>query len=228
MIIASDTGSALLDENFNQVVVIACACVAAEYPFTKADKQKAVYVLSKPEDRDNILVEAKLCFDMALEVHPREVHLDISLGGARITQLNDRGDWLDKLSNKGREVLSSLMPRLKPIAQKIENETGAKVLAIGKKSPVVRLAELTAGAYGLAYAVERVFEGKLEAYVGLPKWCTAEIRDDLLILKSIKSGERCYGYAPISSMFLKNVALSEFDNPVVEGFKVVKITPISF
>jgi len=226
MIVAADSGSAILDENLNQVVVIACACIAAQYPFVQAERQKVIYVLSKPEDRDNILVEAKLCLEMALETRPKEVHLDISLGGARLVELSEHGDWLNKLSDKGKEVLSFLLPHLKPIAQEIEQKTGAKVLALGKRSPAVRIAELTAGAYGLAYAVERACEGRFDVYIGLPRLCTARLDGDTIVVESVKSRERCKGLARVKLPERGSIIFDEFDNPAVEGFKVVKVKTI--
>lgn len=224
MIVAADTGSALLNEDLEQVKTIATACVATQYPFAFAEVHKGIYVLSRPEDRENIVTEAQLCLELAVEVKPAEVHLDISLGGAEVSKLNDQGAWLDRLSEKGREALRAIIPRIRDVAKEIEERTSAKVLAIGKKSPAVRVAELTAGAYGMAYAIKRAVSSGEDVYVGLPKLCSVEVSRDFLFVRSLKEGERCFGFINVDNELLEAVRLYEFNNPHVEGFKVVKIS----
>ena len=63
-----------------------------------------------------------------------------------------------RASKAGRQNILKILPRLRKIAAEIKRVHGIDMLAIGKESVPVRIAELTAGAEAILYACQRADE----------------------------------------------------------------------
>ena len=100
------------------------------------------------------------------------------------------------------------------------------MLAIGKESVPVRIAELTAGAEAIVYASKRADDTLEDLLLGLPLNCLPRVLDDLVYLQSLISGEHdLRSYAVDTEKILAKVKLAETLNPVARGFRALKIAP---
>jgi hypothetical protein len=100
------------------------------------------------------------------------------------------------------------------------------MLAIGKESVPVRIAELTAGSEAVLYACAKAVEEGQPLLLGLPTKCQHQIADDKVYLYSLMEAEHdVRGYAKDTQAILTNVSLTEILNPVARGFRAIRITP---
>ncbi|MCW3982426.1 MAG: hypothetical protein NWE96_00345 [Candidatus Bathyarchaeota archaeon] len=100
------------------------------------------------------------------------------------------------------------------------------MLAIGKESVPVRVAELTAGAEAILFACHKTLEEEEALLLGLPLNCQPIFLEDRVWLVSLISGEHeLRSYAVDSEDVLTKVKLTETFNPVARGFRALKIEP---
>ena len=100
------------------------------------------------------------------------------------------------------------------------------MLAIGKESVPVRVAELTAGAEAVLFACQRAVEQKESLLLGLPMMCQPRVLGDRVYLQSLIGAEHdVRGYSIDSGGILAKVNLVESLNPIARGFRALKITP---
>jgi len=76
-----------------------------------------------------------------------------------------------RASRIGRQHILKILPRLRKIACEIKRVHWIDMLAIGKESMPVRIAELTAGAEAILFACERAVNEKESVLLGLPIMC---------------------------------------------------------
>jgi hypothetical protein len=119
-----------------------------------------------------------------------------------------------------------ILPKLRTIAGEIRRKHGLEVLAIGKESVPVRIAELTAGAHAVAYACAKAIEGKMPVLLGLPTACQHITVGNRVYLYSLMAAEHdVRGYAECEAELLGKVNIAETLNPCARGFRALKITP---
>jgi hypothetical protein len=154
------------------------------------------------------------------------VHLDVSLGSVPVEELSPVQLSNMRLSGKARQHLLRLLPRLRRIAGEIKRVHGLDMLAIGKESVPVRVAELTAGAEALLFACAQALEEKEEVLLGLPSRCQPIIAGRRVYLYSLMAAEHdLRGYAEDSLQVLNKVNIAETLNPCARGFRALRIKP---
>jgi hypothetical protein len=98
------------------------------------------------------------------------------------------------------------------------------VLAIGKESVPVRVAELTAGAEAILFACAQTLEEEKELLLGLPSRCQPIIADGRVYLHSLMASEHdLHGYAEDALGVLSKVNIVETLNPCARGFRALRI-----
>jgi hypothetical protein len=226
-----DSACSILNEGLMPMNILSMAGIVVDYPYEQPSQVQVRgedYLVSDP----NLLVnELKLCQEM-LEIEKADcVHLDLSLGGINLLDLTEE-DLLFRIpmSYNGREVLRLILPDLQKIATAINEKYEIPVLAIGKRSGPVRLAELYATAYGVARAMEKAKESGETVYVGLPLGTTAAVDGD----KSEEPAEprvRIASQEPMErnlsadAPVVAGVQVEAFLNPIVRKFQALKLIP---
>ena len=87
-------------------------------------------------------------------------------------------------SKAGRQHILKILPRLRNIACEMKRLYDVDMLAIGKESIAVRIAELTAGTEAIVFACKKAVEDKESVLLGLPLMCQPRILDDRVYLYS--------------------------------------------
>jgi hypothetical protein len=150
----------------------------------------------------------------------------MSLGAISLEELSAVQLSNMRISGKARQHLLKILPRLRKIAGEIKRRHGLEVLAIGKESVPVRIAELTAGAEAILYACAKAVESNEPILLGLPTACQHRIAGSKVYLYSLMAAEHdVRGYAEDMEGFLNKVKSVEMLNPVARGFRILKITP---
>jgi hypothetical protein len=218
-----DSACSILNEGLMPMNILSMAGIVVDYPYEQPSQVQVRgedYLVSDP----NLLVnELKLCQEM-LEIEKADcVHLDLSLGGINLLDLTEE-DLLFRIpmSYNGREVLRLILPDLQKTAKAIDEKYEIPVLAIGKRSGPVRLAELYATAYGVARAMEKAKESGETIYVGLPSGTTAAMDGDKVKIASQEPMEKnLSAEAPV----VAGVHTEAFLNPIVRKFQALKLIP---
>ena len=131
-----------------------------------------------------------------------------------------------RVSSRARQHLLRLLPRLRKIAGEIKRTYGLDMLAIGKESIPVRVAELTASAEAILLACGQVLEKKEALLLGLPSRCQPIIADGRVYLRSLMAAEHdLRGYAKDVDGVLGKVNIVETLNPSARGFRALRIKP---
>lgn len=226
-IISADSAAAILDNKFTPVSLIASASVLVTPPYREAHTRVAEPIFREVENGFEVIVhEAELCLSLLEIVNADVVHLDTSLGGVSVEELSPVQLSNMKVSIKARQNLLRILPKLRKIAGEIRRRHGIEVLAIGKESIPVRIAELTAGSEAVLYACANVVEEKEPLLLGLPSKCQYRIADNKVYLNSLMEAEHdVRGYAEDATGSLSKVNMAEMLNPVARGFRALKITP---
>ncbi|MGB9959133.1 MAG: DUF4152 family protein [Candidatus Bathyarchaeales archaeon] len=226
-IIAADSSAAILDNHFEPVCIVAVAAVLVNPPYRESNECLANPIFEKAGNGHNLIVyEAEYCMKLLERVKADAVHLDMSLGAVPLEQLSPIQFSDMKISNKARSNLLKVLPRLRKIAGEITQKYGIEVLAIGKESIPVRVAELTAGAHAVIYASEKALEENSSLVLGLPSKCQPRIRENRVYLHSLMAAEHdVRGYAEDMEEILKKVNIVEMLNPCARGFRALKISP---
>jgi hypothetical protein len=227
-IVSADSSAAILDEEFNPVCLVASASVVVDEPYREAHVRLAKPIFKEVSDGYEVIVgEAELCRDLLSTVQADVVHLDVSLGSIPVEGLSPVQLSNMRLSGKARQHLLRLLPRLRRIAGEIKRVHGIDMLAIGKESVPVRIAELTAGAEAISFACGLALEKTNTVLLGLPSKCQHIIAGDRVYLHSLMASEHdVRGYAEDISGVLKKINILEILNPIARGFRTLEIQPI--
>jgi hypothetical protein len=201
--------------------------VVVDEPYKEAHVRLARPIFKDVSDGYEVIVgEAELCRDLLSTVQADVVHLDVSLGSVPVEELSPVQLSNMRLSGKARQHLLRLLPRLRRIAGEIKRVHGLDMLAIGKESVPVRVAELTAGAEALLFACAQALEEKEEVLLGLPSRCQPIIAGRRVYLYSLMAAEHdLRGYAEDSLQVLNKVNIAETLNPCARGFRALRIKP---
>ena len=226
-IVSADSSAAILDENFTPLYLVASASVLVEDPFREAHERLAKPIFKEVTDGYEVIVgEAELCRDLLSSVKADIVHLDVSLGAVSVEELSPVQLSNMRVSGRARQHLLRLLPRLRKIAGEIKRAYGLDMLAIGKESVPVRVAELTAGSEAILFACARALEEKKELLLGLPSRCQPKIADGKVYLYSLMAAEHdLRGYAEDAAGVLGKVNMVETLNPCARGFRALRIKP---
>jgi hypothetical protein len=225
-VVAADSGAAILNEKFEPVTVVAAASILTEPPYKRATSVLAEPIFAQADNGYNLIVhELELCQKLLKTVKADTVHLDMSLKGMKLEDLSAVSVSTMRRSPKERGQILRIVPKLRKTATNILQSYGVYVLAYGKESVPVRIAELTSGAHAIRYAVEKAVEENKKMMLGLPTKCQPEIFEDKIALHSLMPAENeVVGYAEINKEFLESVKILEMLNPCVRGFKMLEIT----
>ena len=226
-IIAADSSAATLNEKFEPLSIVATVSVLVNPPYREPSEFIAEPVFADARDGHEVIVhEAELCRELIGKVKADVVHLDMSLNAVPLEQLSPIEFANMKLSGTARRHLLRILPRLRKIAGEITQKHGVEVLAIGKESIPVRLAELTGGAHAILYTCEKAVNEEQPVLLGLPSRCQPRISGNSVYVYSLMPAEHdIRGYAEDTKEILEKVNISELLNPVARGFRTLKITP---
>jgi len=226
-VVAADSGAAVLNERFEPLQVVAASAVLAEPPYHKASSYLAEPIFANVEDGHTLVIhELELCIDLLKTVKADVVHLDMSLGGISIEELSAVSLSQMRVSGRARSHLLKILPKIRKLALDVKRVHGIEVLAIGKESIPIRIAELSCGAHAVLYAAEKVVkEGKV-LRLGLPAKCQTKIMEDGMVLESLMPAEHeVASYAKDENKILEKVQLTEMPNPCARGFRLLEISP---
>jgi hypothetical protein len=226
-IVSADSSAAILDAKFTPLYLVASASVAVDPPYREAHSRLAKPIFKDVADGYDVIVgEAELCRDLLGSVKADVVHLDLSLGAVPVHELSAVQLSNMRLSVRGRQHILRLLPKLRKIAGEIKRGYGLDMLAIGKESIPVRVAELTTGAEAILFACAQALEEKEEMLLGLPSRCQPIIAGRRVYLYSLMAAEHdVRGYAEDSLGVLSKVNIVETLNPSARGFRALKIKP---
>jgi hypothetical protein len=226
-IIAADSSAAILNDRFEPLSIVAAASVLVNSPYREASAFLAEPIFANAANGHEVIVhEAELCRDLIGKVRADVVHLDMSLGSIPLEQLSPIEFTTMRISTKARRHLLKLLPRIRKVANEITQKHGAEVLAIGKESIPVRIAELTSGAHAILYACEKAVNDKQKVLLGLPSRCQPRLAEKEVCLYSLMPAEHdVRGRAADTEDVLRKVNISELLNPCARGFRTLKIKP---
>lgn len=224
-IIAADSSAAVLNEKFEPLTIVATASVLVNPPYREPSACLAEPVFADASNGHEVVIhEAELCRDLLGKVKADVVHLDMSLGAIRLEQLSPIEFTNMRISNKAKRHLLKILPRIRRTANEITQKYGIDVLAIGKESIPVRIAELTSGAHAILYACEKAIKDDKPILLGLPSKCQFRLAGKMVYLYSLMAGEHdIRGFAEDNHESLKKVNIAEMLNPVARGFRTLKI-----
>ena len=226
-IIAADSSAAILNDSFEPLSIVAVASVLVRSPYREPSACLSEAIFANAENGHEVIVhEAELCRDLIGKMKADIVHLDISLRGVPLEQLSPIQFSNFRISSKAKRNLLKILPRLRKVAGEITRKYGVEVLAIGKESIPVRIAELTAGAHAILYACEKAVKEKQTVLLGLPSKCQPRIAEKGVCLYSLMAAEHdVRGCAEDAKEILKRVNVVEMINPCARGFRTLKIAP---
>ncbi len=226
-VVSADSGAAILDEQFRPTNLVASVSVLVEPPYREPSVRLAEPIFREVDNGFEVIVhEAELCRTLVDKVPADVVHLDMSLGGLSIEDLSPVELVNLRASRTGRQNILKILPKLRKIAGELKRLYGIDMLAIGKESVPVRVAELTAGAEAILFACKKAVEEKESVVLGLPHMCQPRIIDSQVGLYSLIAAEHdVRGFAVDAEDILTRVSLSETLNPVARGFRALKIMP---
>jgi hypothetical protein len=228
-VISADSAAAILDEQFKPVYHVASVSVLVEPPYREPSFRLAEPIFREVESGFDVIVhEAELCRSLLDKMKADVVHLDMSLGGVSIEELSPVELVNMRASRTGRQNILKILPRLRKIACEIKRVHGIDMLAIGKESMPVRIAELTAGAEAILFACQRAVDEKENILLGLPLMCQPRFLGNRVYLHSLIANEHdVRGFSVDTLGVLTKVKLSETLNPIARGFRALKITPMN-
>ncbi len=226
-VISADSAAVILDEKFVPTSLIASASVLVEPPYREAHVRLAEPIFRNVDSSFDVIVhEAELCGDLLASAKAEVVHLDMSLLSISVEDLSPIQLENLKISKHARQNILKILPKLRRIAGEIRRIYGIEVLAIGKESVPVRVAELTSGAEAILFGCAKALEEKESLLIGLPTKCQPIIAGDKVYLQSLLPAEHdVRGYAEDEEGALKRVNISETLNPVARGFRALRIEP---
>jgi hypothetical protein len=228
-VISADSAAAILDQQFKPLYLVASVSVLVNPPYRESSFRLAEPIFREVESGFEVIVhEAELCRSLLDKMKADVVHLDLTLGGVSIEELSPVELSNLRASRTGRQNILKILPRLRKIAGEIKRIHDVDMLAIGKESVPVRIAELTAGAEAILFACEKVVDEKEPVLLGLPMMCQPRVLEDRVYLYSLMAAEHdVRGYAVDIEGVLTKVKMLETLNPCARGFRALKIKPIS-
>jgi hypothetical protein len=221
-VVAADSGAALLNSRFEPTKIVAAATVLVEPPYREASLVLAEPIFAPVENGHNLIIhELELCQTLLKNVKADIVHLDMSIGGLPVEEISPV-----QLKGRARSSVLKILPRIRKLATDIRRVHGLDVVAIGKESIPVRIAELATGAHAVLYACEEALKKEKELLLGLPSKCYAVCNRNRVSLQSLMAAEHdVAGYAEDSEGLLEKVQVRETLNPCARGFRAIIITP---
>jgi hypothetical protein len=224
-VIAADSAAAILDAQFNPVYLVASVAVLVKPPYREPSFCIADPIFKEVDTGFEVIVhEAQLCLKMLDKRNAEMVHLDLTLGGFPVEALSPVELSNLRASRTGRANILKILPRLRKIAWEIKRLYDVEMLAIGKESVPVRVAELTAGSQAVLFAAKKVVSEHKPVLLGLPIMCQPRICEDAVYLQSLMAGEHdLRGFAVDTEEILGKVKLTETFNPCARGFRALKI-----
>jgi len=226
-IISADSAAAILDAHFNPTHLVASVAVLVKPPYREPYFRLAEPIFREVESGFEVIVhEAELCRSL-LDIKKADVvHLDMSLGGVSIEELSPVELTNLRASRTGRANILRILPRLRKIAGEIKRLHDIDMLAIGKESVPVRIAELTAGSEAILFSCKLAVEQKEPVLLGLPMMCQPRFTEESVYLYSLMASEHdLRGFAVDSAGILGKVKFTETFNPCARGFRALKIKP---
>jgi len=226
-VVAADSAAAVLNERFEPLQVVAASAVLVEPPYRRANSCLAEPIFANVEDGHALVVhELELCINLLKTMKADVVHLDMSLGSVSVEELSAVSLSQMRISGRARGHLLKILPKIRKLALDVKRTHDIDVLAIGKESIPVRIAELTSGAYAVLYSGEKAVKEGKTLRLGLPAKCRTTTVEDGVILESLMPAEHdVTGYAKDENKILERVQLSEMPNPCARGFRLLEITP---
>ena len=226
-VIAADSSAAILSDRFEPLSIVAAASVLVEPPYREASVVLSEPIFVPAEKGQEVIVhEVELCRDLAGKVKADVVHLDMSLGSIPLEQLSPIEFSSMRISGNAKRHLLRILPKLRKIAGEITQRYGVDVLAIGKESIPVRIAELTSGANAILYACEKAVKDKQPVLLGLPSKCQPRQTERGICLHSLITAEfDIRGCAEDERGLLREVSIVEMLNPCARGFRTLRIEP---
>jgi hypothetical protein len=224
-IISADSAAAILDPQFKPLYLVASVSVLVEPPYREASCRLAEPIFREVDSGFDVIVhEAELCLDLLGKIKADVVHLDMTLGGVSVEELSPVELSNLRASRTGRQNILKILPRLRKLAGEARRLYGVDMLAIGKESVPVRIAELTAGSEAILFACKKVIDEKEPVVLGLPIMCQPRFTEDRVCLNSLMPAEHdIRGFAVDSEGNLAKVKLSETLNPCAKGFRALTI-----
>jgi len=225
-VVAADSGAAVLNERFEPLQVVAACAVLVEPPYQRASSYIAEPIFVKVEDGHTLVIhELELCIDLLKKVKADVVHLDMSLGSVSVEELSAVSLSQMRISGRARGHLLKILPKVRKLALEVKRVHNIDVLAIGKESIPVRIAELTCGAHAVLYGAEKAVKEGKALRLGLPAKCRTKTVEDGVTLESLMPAEHdVTGYAKDENKILEKVQLTEMPNPCARGFRVLEIS----
>ncbi|WP_297072663.1 DUF4152 family protein [Thermococcus sp.] len=222
-IVSADTGGALLDKNYEPIGLIATVAVLVEKPYKTATLSRVRYADPFNYDmsgRQAIKDEAFLAVELAREVKPDVIHLDSTIGGIEVRKLDEPTIDALSITDRGKEVWKDLARDLQPLAKAFWEETGIEIIAIGKWSVPVRIAEIYSGIYTAKWAIDYARKnGKV--IVGLPRYMSVEIRPGKIYGQSLDPREGgLFGEIEAET---DGIGWELYPNPLVRRYMVLEV-----
>jgi hypothetical protein len=133
-VISADSAAAILDEQFNPILHVACASVLVEPPYREPSFRLAEPIFKEVDGGFDVIVhEAELCRNLLDTMKADIVHLDMSFGGVFVEELSPVELLNLRASKVGRQNILKILPRLRKIACEIKRVHGIEMLAIGQR-----------------------------------------------------------------------------------------------
>ncbi len=226
-VIAADSGAAILNESFEPLFVVATVAVLVEPPYQKPSLCRANPIFANVNQGYLLVVnELELCSKLLKEAKVDVVHLDITLGGLSVEELSVANLSRIRVSSRARKQVLKILPKIRKLASDIKRLYNIEVLAIGKDSIPVRIAELMSGAHAILYAAEKAIREKQKIRLGLPIKCQANFHSESITLQSLAPAEQdIAGHVRDEQKILDRVQILEMPNPCARGFRALEITP---
>lgn len=142
-----------------------------------------------PANRHDLVVrELRMCRKLLQSVTVDAVHIDMTLGAISLSKLTFSDIREMSISSRARQNIQKVLPELRKLATQIEQTHKVEVLAVGKESLPVRIAELTAAAYSVIYASAEALKHRNTVLLGLPVLCTMTIGQGQVTTRSLQPG----------------------------------------
>jgi hypothetical protein len=225
-VIAADSGAAILNERFEPLQVVAACAVLVGSPYDRASSVVAEPIFADAESGYTLVIhELELCMELLKTVKADVVHLDMSLGSACVEELTAINLSQMHISSKARVNLLKILPKIRKLALEVKRTYSIEVIAIGKESIPVRIAELTCGVHAILYSAEKAMKEGKTLRLGLPSMCRTKIMENGITLESLMLAEHdLAGYAEDENKTLEKVQLTEMYNPCARGFRLLEIS----
>lgn len=206
--------------------MVAACSVLVEPPYAAVTSYLAEPIFADVENGHRLVVhELELCMNLLKTVKADMVHLDMSFGSLSLEELSAVSLSQMHISGKTKGSLLRILPQLRKIALDIKRTYNIDVVAIGKESVPVRIAELTAGAYAVIYGAEKVIKESKPLRLGLPARCTTKTSEEGVTIESLLPAEQdLTGTAKDENHILEKIQMTEMPNPCARGFRLLEIT----